>query len=131
MIKQTKYGIYDFHGGQDCFLLSDKKYYNEEVLENVTINDDNGILEVTAIKTYYRHFYYYGMGYYWWNDSWLKDYDLDGRTVEDVTVKKYKNIFHLIIGKKSRRLKDSVWLKIKNKTGQLNMKTSCWSINMK
>lgn len=111
------------------FILSPVRRSNDWTLENITIEIKSaGWINVYATSVYYIEFYRIRSMYTRLDDISLDDYDLEGRTLDEITEYIYGNFFNWVFRIKKRRiLRDGVWLRQKQ-TKQFQLKTSNWTI---
>ena len=118
-----KYGYYNFDKGNFYVEVSDKELVRL-TLKDIVISFSNDIIILTATK----HFYYYSsfedfglIGRISWEKGDENYYDLEGKSIDDVTRKSWFL--------RKRYLKSSICLKLK-KTEEFHIESSNWTLKI-
>lgn len=115
-----KYGYFNIHHGNLYISVSDKKEdYKNPDLTDVVISFSNNVIIMTATLHYYTHFSSFFK--YDWKKSYEEYYDLEGRTINDIT-----RVTWLL---RRRVLKGDIILK-KKKTEEIHYESSNWTLKI-
>jgi len=124
---EAEYAYYKDKNNYFYLYKKDDFFKYGDILENLIIEIDNGILDVRAKKVSYETFGSLWDDFWWWDDSMLETYDLEDRSIDDITELRYKNLLDFIVLKKSRYIKSGISLRRKEEKNFF-IKTSNWTI---
>ena len=124
-MKQTffsKFGEYRYHDGNNCInLFNSHSEYPGQKLENITVIIDDGTLEITGTEVEFKRYWDA-----WWRDSYETYFNLEGKTLDQITELKFRTLSDWLHGKKSRKLKNDILLRLA-KEEKFYLKTSNWT----